>query len=214
MKKVKIVVMRHGEKQDGKALGISNDLVTLTQAGAAQVVQSATNNLIGYVPDALRCSKKYRAMETVLLMTSVLPLKNNGVSIIAEEGFDYSDMPGIKNFGTWEAEAKKRVAEGQKETMAMWLDIAPEAIGYMREKMSNALLKTAIEVVEKGDKDEYIVFVGNHSPVAETACVDPAVMPRLREADIVVYTVDVEHVPGGDDFAGKITASDYIPRGF
>jgi broad specificity phosphatase PhoE len=213
-KKVKIVVMRHGEKTAATPER-SNDLSELTPKGVQQVVDSATNNLLGYKPDALYCSLKYRAMQTVLGMTSVLPGRNGGLSIIADNRFDYSDAPDLKNFGDWEKEAKRRVAEeDKKETIEMWLDIAPTAVGFLRNKITESLKMTAVEIASTSDKDEYTVFVGCHSPVAETACVNPADMPRLQEADIVVYTVEVyDYDPLGGSVA-DIVASEYIPRGF
>jgi broad specificity phosphatase PhoE len=207
-KTVKIVVMRHGEKTAATPER-PNDLTELTPKGMQQVIDSATNNLLGYTPDALFCSLKYRAMQTVLLMTSVLPGRNGGLSIIADNRFDYSDAPDLKNFGDWEKEAKRRVVdEEQKETIAMWLDIAPQTIGYLREKITKAIWNTAIEIASKGDKEEYTVFVGCHSPVSEVACLDPRSMPRLQEADLVVYTVNV------NEDSATIVGSEYISRGF
>lgn len=212
---VNVFIMRHGEKEDGKKIGISNDLTSLTPLGVEQVINSAKTNLFGIIPDALYCSLKYRAAQTVLTACSVLPNRNNGCSVIALDGFDYSSAPNLNLYSQYTAEAEKRVKSGEKETVAMWMDIAPEMVRHLREKIQQTIIKVAYVVPRSSRKEEYNIIVGCHSPSSELAALDPVTMFMLREADIVKYTVMVGPCRIYEDYSvAKIIASEYIPRGF
>jgi len=208
-KVVNVYVMRHGEKGSGP-----NDLAVLTGAGREQVMKSAQNNLTDITFDGLFCSLKFRALETVVCATSVLPDRNNGLGVKAQEEFDYSSAPDLERFKELSAEVEKRSeSEKRPATVALWQEVAPAMISHLRKKITDAIVTAAIEVAEDSAKDEDNILVGCHSPSSELACLNPEKMPMLRESDIVKYTVEVykgHNKPGG----GKIVSSKYISRGF
>ena len=203
-------VMRHGQKETGG----HNNLARLTNAGKSQVMHSATSNLQNVQFDALYCSWKFRALETAVYAVSVLPSRNDKLSIITDIGFDYTGAPGLDQY----EQASKEVAllaqdKGKPVTVAMWMAVAPEMIGFLRERFTKTLLATAHyhhvgAIGRKEAKGTINIFVASHSPVGELACLDPENTPTLHEADIMRYIIDV--LP----HETKIVESQYIPRGF
>ncbi|MEK9151324.1 MAG: hypothetical protein AAB547_01690 [Patescibacteria group bacterium] len=200
--------MRHGQKESGG----NSDLARLTKNGRLQVMSSAANNIkhIGF--DALYASCKFRTLETVVSAVSVLPNRNNKLSINTDIGFDYTGAPGLDQFKQ-ASEEVSLLALGKPVTVAMWMAVAPEMIGFLRERFTRTLLATAHyhhagAIGRKETKGMLNILVASHSPVGELACLDPETTPMLREADIMRYTIDV--LPRET----KIVEVQYIPRGF
>lgn len=208
---VNLYLMRHGEK-DGDQL---------SKLGAAQVAWSAKRNLSGLTFDRFMCSLFGRALRTVITVVKALGWSTKGVIIEASDSFSYEEAPFLAKYAEYSAEVKRREEAGESVTVATWLEVAPTLIGYLRKKISDALLEAAetthFSSPSDEKKDEYNVFVGNHTPVAEAACLNPAKTPMLREGDLMKYTVEISFIAMADvstDIKSKIVASEYIPRGF
>ncbi len=206
-KTVNVYVMRHGQKQSD----VDGDLAALSETGRKQVIDSAAKNLVGIKFDGLYCSLKFRALETVVCAVSALPERNNGLSVIAKEAFDYSSsITDIKRYFKLSA----RVAELAKErdqpiTVALWSEVAPEMIGHFAKKIHHGIVHAAWEMVEeKPRQTEFNILIGCHSPGSELVTLDLEHTTMLREADIMQYVVNLN----GPET--KIVASRYIDRGF
>ncbi len=211
-KTANVYVMRHGQKQSG----VDGDLAALTEIGKKQVIDSAARNLVGIKFDGLYCSLKVRTLETVVCAVSVLPERNNGLSVIAKDAFDYSaSMPDIKLFFRLSNRATELAKErNQPITVALWNEVAPEIIGHLTKKMQHGIIHTAWEVIEnKPRQTEFNVLIGCHSPGSELVTLDPENTTLLREADIYFYKVELDDKVGaGGRF--QITESRLIDRGF
>ncbi|MFH1284687.1 MAG: phosphoglycerate mutase family protein [Candidatus Peregrinibacteria bacterium] len=211
-KTVNVYVMRHGQKQSG----VDGDLAALTEIGRKQVIDSAAKNLVGIKFDGLYCSLKFRALETVVCAISVLPEKNNGLSVIAREAFDYSaSIPDIKQYFKLSARVNELAKErDQPITVALWNEVTPEIIGHFAKKMHHGIIHAAWEVTEdKPRQIEFNVLIGCHSPGSELVTLDPENTPLLREADIFFYRVELSDETGtGGRF--QLTESRLIDRGF
>lgn len=203
-------VMRHGAKESG----VPNDLARLTEEGREQVCRSAARNLRDVQFDALYCSQKFRALETIACAVATLPDRNSGLGIHALTGFDYTGAPDLDRYG-WASKEVALIAKnaGTEPMVAMWMDAAPEMISFLRERFTKTLLTVARyehigAVGRKEIKPTINILVASHSPVAELACVDPEKTLMLREADIMKYVIDVRLREI------TITASEYMLRGF
>jgi len=203
-KKVAVYVMRHGPKDGDK----------LTEEGERSVQLSAVNNLAGLEFHALYASRKYRALQTVVIAVGTLEGANRGMSIEARDGFDFAGAPGLKDWPKFDSELKRRVAAGEAATVALWQDIAPEYVNHQRPRITAEILAVAKDMAAKyKDLDEINVLVGCHGPCSELACLDPKDMPAINEADIVKYEIQLLHL-GCCGWKAQIVASTYLPRGF
>lgn len=208
--RINVFVIRHGQKESGG----NNNLARLTKEGRFQVLHSAAKNLKHVEFDALYASCKFRTLETIVSAVSVLPQRNAGLTIHTDIGFDYTGAPGLDQY----EQASKEVmllSLGSRNpvTVATWMEVAPEMIGFLRDRFTKKLIATARyhhvgAIGRKEAKGVINILVGSHSPVGELACLEPETTPMLREADIMRYTIDV--LPRET----KIVEAQYIPRGF
>jgi hypothetical protein len=211
-KKVNLYVMRHGHKDAGSG---PNDLALLSKMGEEQVLNSTRRNLMGLDFHGLYCSLKYRTLQTVVLATSLLKRRNNGLGIAARIGFDYEGAPDL---GEQFIHDKKKIEQKAKEqdvrvSIGMWRDVSPRMVDFLRIRLIHEIEGIAVNHCLEDNKDEEInILSGSHEVVGELACVDPISMPPMREADIVKYVLNVERTQG--DIGAEIISSEYIDRGF
>lgn len=203
---VKVYGMRHGEKETGP----NQDLVGLSKEGKRQVCASVINNLMGIEFDALYCSQKFRALQTVVEAVSVLPKRNNNMGVETRLGFDYTGAPDLDKFGKFTAEVKSRSEQEKRPiTIGLWREVAPKTVDFLSNRVWQEIYQIA-KTYHSTRKNEVNMFVGSHSPTIELASNDLN-MPILKEADIVLYTVVVS-----EDITGmkiRQISTTYISRG-
>jgi len=174
----------HGDKTKPK----DPQKAILTKKGRAQVKASSHMHLSELTVDLALNSGKTRAWETmeIAMRQTQTP---TGVPVEVEDALyfehDYQDLSRYP-------EATKTIAglQGFTETVHLWLTLWPEGV-VVRARLQNALVLRARLLVASGNKDHYVVVGGSHGPTAELAALDPVSTPRLREADIAHYTVEV-----------------------
>lgn len=179
--------MRHGEKGQ-KTDPQGEDY--LTGRGKKQVAASATKYLADITFIEVYVSGLYRALETAGIALAIT--SHPEMEIITESGLDYRWCLNARQVPVHSlAEAEKRLAEEgvANPTVYDWLRAWPPALG-MRQMMLATIQRLSHEADKEYSSDVSILMAG-HSPVLETAVPNPREFPRLREADICVYTVDV-----------------------
>lgn len=190
------MVQRHGEA--AAPAGAPASTRELTPIGVVQVQDSANRHLVGVKLAGIYYSGLYRALQTTAIAVGYCDGQNNGHSIIANPGFDFTGAPGLENW----ANDSKTVAEMAKEndgiaTVGMYRKVCPEYTKFMeakfRENMVNVLADRIIDqphnVTELADGD--VFYIASHSPCGELCALDPNT-PALREGDFIVYTFEVE----------------------
>lgn len=194
-KTVRFWVIRHGER--------NGDKDELTEKGFQMVRESARHNLSD-VPrfDAAFFSGMHRVRQTA---ETVLETLGRTCALTSEQGFGFAWAADDKRWPF--KEATKRVEEakaaGAQETADTWLEQWPPAL-MVRGRFLGTLLLRAQMLADRHTDDSIEVLVGSHSPCSEMAALDPKATPRLREADIMQYVVEV-----GDDGA-KLVKSEVI----
>jgi hypothetical protein len=207
---VNIYAMRHGRKNTESG---PNDLTLLSAEGEKQVLTSAQNNFNGFSFDGLYCSKKFRTLQTVTLICSILPNRNCGMGIETRDGFDYSGAPDLHCFNDDEQRILAGCAKlGVSATIADWEMASPRMVNFLRSRLTNDLHDIAIKHAQMTNKDSSMILVGSHTVVAELACVDSSKMFPLREADIIRYSIEV--IINQEEAFAEIISSDFIDRGF
>lgn len=199
-------VMRHGKwapREEGEEDG------PLTEEGIQQVVRSAQEHLWDVKIHMALHSGKERAEQTARITLANIKRRSGLKSIVEkDEGFSYElgDYLGdYENQWLYEdasAKVKEAKASGKAETVDLWLKNWPKALIF-RGRVQQALVMWAWIIAGDSKYTDYNVFVGSHSPVAEAAALDPKSTPRLREADIIRYEVEVSDT-------GTIISSDVL----
>lgn len=187
MATVKFFVMRHGEKSGGPG---ANEL---TPKGFSQVAASAKRYLASpdnSKPKGLYHSGQWRAHQTAEVCNLVGGWQLNP---IREDGFNFTKAAeGRQPFAEAQARVKARVDKGEAETVAMWLE-EWDAAPVLREQVTATLKRLALAHCRPNhDAGEVSIVAASHAPTAELASPTPEATPRLNEADIAVYTVQVD----------------------
>jgi hypothetical protein len=138
-----------------------------------------------------------RAREAVADVVETLSLPSS-LPIIQDGDFSplqATEAPhnrGLHPIAAADAAVKAAMKErGMEETAALWLEFWPparELAGQVRVAIRHRALELAKLYPEGGAN----LFVASHSPTIELGAPDLTRIPRLREADIIVYTVEVE----------------------
>ncbi|MBI3115378.1 MAG: hypothetical protein HYZ09_02715 [Candidatus Kerfeldbacteria bacterium] len=194
---VRFYVMRQGEK-DGD---------DLTPKGVGQVHDSARTNLVGKGIEFTWAfySGMLWARQTVVTALDALhhemPLGGTQV----EEGFGYLETEEMFPIANHKEMIDARAKLGETITVLDWLrEWTGAAILRGRVQMTLLFLAKRLVAAVK-TRERFNILVASHSPTGELACLDPATTPMLREADIMVYEVEVN-----EDGDARITKSEIL----
>lgn len=192
-------VMRHGEKDSNP----DNTKALLTKNGEEQVKKSAINNLLG-INFSLVCSSDIeRAKQTAQIVATEIAIKED---VIQFSEFGFQGAPDLDKFKE-HAKQVDSIKKQDRPTVADWEKISPNFIQYVRKNFEAGIIKVASSMSGKPGST-HNVFVASHSPTGETASPTPDSTLTLREADIVMYTVEAK------DGNAEIISCQNIDRGF
>lgn len=200
---IKFYCLRHGEKR-GKDHPEGED--GLTEKGKRQVIAAAAEYLRDVTFDLVLFSGLNRARQTAEIAIDITGQKNS-ISISVETGLDYRwslDKNTVPQFSPVEAEKKLKDSGIINTTVYDWLEIWPPAFG-MRQMMLATIRRRASELFNKSMYTNKNVLMTGHSPVLEMAVPNPHEFPRLKEADICLYNVEIS----GEEV--KIVSATYLP---
>lgn len=176
---VRVRIRRHGDK-DG-------DL--LTPKGEEQITAAAKKNDANITWDLAAHSEMFRAQQTARLSLTATGQKLPDSKIVEFPGFGY-DHAAHPDF-PFPIEKKTAGGPYDQQTVGEWIMLWPMSCQKIRTTIGLSIRAIALIAAGYGEKDEYNIIVGAHSPTSELATRN-LTTGMLNEADAIDYIVEID----------------------
>lgn len=195
-KTVKLFGVRHGDNKGDE----------LTPEGRLRIKESMKKNAptLGDTVLTVYTSLRRRTNESALMASDssvfrFFPMPND---FKARAGFDYYGAP-VSRAPEFTQAVKEMIGDGP-ENIGAWVLAAPEWTNSLTRRVDENLKCAVIETIIEFPNDQHLVsLIFSHSPTIELPAGRD--FPRLRPADIVLYTYEVDM-----DDKGEITSLERI----